>query len=298
MQNNVILHADDFGLTAGITRDLLEEIDKGSLRSVSVVPNGYDFEHAVKELKERSGIRISIHLNLCEGYPVLPSTQVGRLVDGRGLFNESFLSLWSRFLFAGREEKVELGYQIKLEFKAQIERVCEALSIARGDILIDGHQYFHLIPPIFKIVQELHTEYRFSCIRIPYEPFFICTNGEGFLRSYLGPNLVKHLLLKFLSILQKPSLQKAGILSNKCLIGILFSGRMSTSSVRSALSCVSPNDDDRVVEIVFHPGRATVDEGRYWEGRPSLRAFYTSPARNHERAVLRELFQSHGGEYA
>ncbi len=44
----IIVHADDFGLTAGINRGIVKAFKNGILTSTSLMPNGEAFEDAVR----------------------------------------------------------------------------------------------------------------------------------------------------------------------------------------------------------------------------------------------------------
>jgi len=81
-----IIHADDYGLTKGITDHILSTFDHGILNSTSIIANGLAFDYAIEEIKKRPELRLSIHLNLVEGSPILPLEEVSMLVDKQGDF--------------------------------------------------------------------------------------------------------------------------------------------------------------------------------------------------------------------
>jgi hypothetical protein len=55
-----IIHADDCGLSAGITEAILACFDHGWLRRTSVVVNGDGWGHAVAELRRRPTLGVSL----------------------------------------------------------------------------------------------------------------------------------------------------------------------------------------------------------------------------------------------
>jgi len=65
-----IIHADDCGLSAGITNAIVACYDGGWLRRTSVIVNGDGWQHAVEELRRRPNLAVSLHLNLFEGRPL------------------------------------------------------------------------------------------------------------------------------------------------------------------------------------------------------------------------------------
>ena len=77
-----IIHADDFGLSRGITDSILDCFDHGALNSTSI----YAFDYAVQEYKKRPGLRMSVHLNLVDGTPLLFAYKLRILVDKKAIF--------------------------------------------------------------------------------------------------------------------------------------------------------------------------------------------------------------------
>jgi len=45
----IIVSADDFGLSDGITTTILDAVDHGIVTSVSIIRNGYGFDRALRE---------------------------------------------------------------------------------------------------------------------------------------------------------------------------------------------------------------------------------------------------------
>ena len=72
-----IIHADDFGLSRGITDSIL---DCWALNSMSI----YAFDYVMQEYKKRPGLRI--HLNLVDGTPLLFAYKLSTLVDKKAIF--------------------------------------------------------------------------------------------------------------------------------------------------------------------------------------------------------------------
>ena len=102
MSLTILLSADDFGLTEGISRSILEAHDEGVLNGVSVLANGHFFDEAVAEARRRPDLRLSVHLNLVEGMALSD--------PGRPL-RHSFLSLW-RAKTVPEKVRTELAAQV------------------------------------------------------------------------------------------------------------------------------------------------------------------------------------------
>jgi len=169
---------------------------------------------------------------------------------------------------------------------AQIAKVREELG-SDLPVRVDSHQHYHMIPFVFEALLELRERSSISYVRLPREPFFRCGPGTRSWANYLGPNLLKHLLLNGLSRSRGPRLAAAGIDHCHTLIGVLFTGNMGEAAVRSAMARVPRNGRNGMVEVLFHPGGARPGEETLWAGRPDLAQYYLSPWRHRERETVK-----------
>ena len=276
-----IVHADDCGLSEGTTDAIMACHDGGWLRRTSVVANGTAWEHAVRALRRRESLPVVLHLNLFEGAPLSSPAEVDRLVDRRGHFCRGFAALWARGL-AGADAR-RIRAQIRLELRRQIERFLEAFA-ARGPLSVDGHVHYHVLPPVFEELLELSDEYRIAAIRLPDEPLY----WPRTLRAPSPPpgNVAKNIVLKALCRRARPALQERSIGTTDAFIGVLGTGAMSLAHVRAGLEHLRRAGASGTVEILFHPGRARLDEASLWSNRPELRAIYRSADREREAELL------------
>ena len=149
------VHADDIGISRGVTDAIVRCIDHGAVRSVSLIPNGVDFDHAVEALRARTDVAVSVHLNVIEGRA---------LTGGRQL----------RLTFGGLLARVPSF--VAEEFAAQVKRVREALP---GRALrLDSHGHVHHIPAVFRIVRDL-CRANGAAMRLVREPAFFVPSPSG-----------------------------------------------------------------------------------------------------------------------
>lgn len=86
MNRGLIVNADDFGVTAGVSRGILDAVRHGIVRSTTAMvnlPGEADLDADAASLR---GLGIGLHLNLTWGRPVAPADRVASLVDGDGRF--------------------------------------------------------------------------------------------------------------------------------------------------------------------------------------------------------------------
>ena len=276
-----ILHADDCGLSEGITDTILACHDHGWLRRTSVVVNRASWEHAVAALRRRPHLPVSLHLNLFEGTPLSPPKEVDLLVDSRGRFCRGFAALWAHGLAGKRATR--LRAQLRVEMRRQIECFLAAFA-DRGPLSVDGHIHYHLLPPVFSELLSLCSEYPIDTIRLPREPLYWPLMA-GAPRPAMV-NVAKNVVLRMLSRRATPALTSRSLKTTEAFVGVLGTGAMSLAHVRAALEHLHRSGTTGTVEILFHPGRARHDEASLWSDRPELRAFYLSANRDREAELL------------
>lgn len=105
----LIVNADDFGLTNGVSRGILEAHQRGIVTSTTVLVNRNIDPALVEELKV-SNLGIGLHANLTLGSPVSDPRRVPSLVDGEGKFVRDARVVAARV--KPEEARIELGAQI------------------------------------------------------------------------------------------------------------------------------------------------------------------------------------------
>ena len=158
----LIINADDFGLSEGINRGIVESFIAGALRSTSIMVGMPAFEDAVQHSRiAGDSLGVGLHFTLTSGRPL---TRSPSLVDEKtGEFLRVPALLWRACTghLSGRE--------VADECAAQIAR-------ARGAGLrlthLDGHHHVHLFPVVRDAVRRVVGAEGIGVVRRPVEPFF------------------------------------------------------------------------------------------------------------------------------
>jgi predicted glycoside hydrolase/deacetylase ChbG (UPF0249 family) len=133
----LIVNADDYGWSRGITDGILKAHHDGIVTSTSMMVNRPAGEYALAQLPSAPKLGVGIHLTLSDGSPVLPACEVPTLVDTEGKFycGAEVLRRLKKRMFSALE--------IEAEFRAQIRWMKE-----RGitPTHADSHQHLHLYP--------------------------------------------------------------------------------------------------------------------------------------------------------
>ena len=271
--------ADDYGISSSSNARIKECLKNGVLNKISILPNGNvsDFSELILE----KNIKLSLHLNLIEGYPLSKNEDISLLVTDKGNFKYSFIGLFFLSFFGNRHL---LEKQLYNEIKAQID-FWKNKTGEKNPILIDSHQHTHMIPLVFKTLMRVITEEKVAVeyIRIPNEPILPYIKSPSLYLKFSPVGLVKQWLLKFLNFINRKELKKFNIKS-AAVMGILFSGQLSKDKINKLLPYYLQQNKN--IEIVLHPGYLERGEALIDGCKPSFEKFYYSKWRRVEYNTL------------
>jgi hopanoid biosynthesis associated protein HpnK len=231
----LIVNADDFGLTPGVNRGVLRAFQNGIVTSASLLVVGSAFEEAVVLARANPGLDIGLHLALVEERAVLGREMLPTLVDETGRFPRTSGEFFRR-AFLGR---INWG-EVEREIAAQIARFQKTgLRLSH----INSHQHLHMFPPVFRIVRRLTREMDNLWIRNPMGPWR--KSPDVRMRRWvqrLGLNLTC-LSVRRLYGSSLPDMPDG-------LYGFEVGGCLT----RSALQQIARRIPDGVYELICHPG--------------------------------------------
>jgi len=157
----LVVNADDLGLTVGVNDGIFDAQELGILTSASLFANAPATEDAIRRVRSRASLGVGVHLALVDGTPTLPARSVPTLVTGDGRFRPS----WRPFIVACLRHQVSLD-DVERELTAQIERIHGAGIVPTH---LDAHKHVHAYPPVFAIVARLAARFGIPVVRVPYE---------------------------------------------------------------------------------------------------------------------------------
>lgn len=149
-RTRLIVNADDYGMSRGITDGILTAHRYGLLTSTSMMVNMPASEYALDRLAKFPHLGVGIHLNICAARPILPPAEIRSLVGADGRFHAPAVMI--RRLCTGRA----IGREIYAEFRAQI-RWMKNRGITPTHA--DSHHHMHLYPAaVFPFAHALKSE--------------------------------------------------------------------------------------------------------------------------------------------
>ncbi len=262
----LIVNADDFGLTSGVNRAIMELHGAGLVTSTSLMARADATEEAIDFAARAPALGVGCHVVLVDGEPVLPRDQIPTLVDRKtGHFPNSLATFLHR-LFTGRIRMAEM----EAEMAAQI-----AFLQRRGIRLthVDTHKHTHVFSPVLRPLLRAARAAGVRAIRNPFEPHWStrATRRAHWMR------LAQVGALRWLEPASRRIIEEAGFATTSGTVAVAGTGILDAATLRSLLRSLP----DGAWELVTHPGYNDADLDRQ---RTRLRG-----TRDVERAALTAL---------
>jgi chitin disaccharide deacetylase len=235
----LIINADDFGLSSGANRGIIKAWQEGILTSASLMVGGQAFEEAVDLAHENPDLQVGLHLTLVQGRAVVTKQGLPALADANGDFGNDPVLAGMRYYFIKPLKK-----QLRAEIEAQIRRCVDAgIRLSH----VDGHLNIHMHPVVFDILCELMPKYGIESFRLSRENLSanLAADRERVVGKCADAFIFASLAKRCRSRLDRLGISYAGEVK-----GLLNSGRMTEDYLLKALDSVG----DGLTEIYFHPG--------------------------------------------
>jgi len=238
---NLIVNADEFGLTKAVSKGILEAFYNGIVTNTTMMVNMPSSEHAFQLIKKNADLKVGVHLNITDGRPVLFPNKIKTLVDKKGFFLD-LRTLLIRII----SKKINYG-EVENEFRAQVKKALDqGIKITH----LDGHRHIHMYPPILKRAIRVAQEVGVNKMRYSYEPFSLYLIDNLFSFSFIKKGIVS-----FYSLLCKNLLIEDKIAFNEYFLGMSQLGAQNSDmTFKKILHLVKHGN----TELICHP--AYIDE--------------------------------------
>lgn len=272
----LVVNADDLGMTSGINRAISEAHRGGIVTSASLLANGAAFDDALAQLRQCPNLSVGLHVNLTQGRP-LGAGAKSSLVDRHGCF-------YARGMLAMR---LSVGAVSMEDVEAEID--AQAQRAVRAGIRLthfDSHEHVHLhplvAPALVKVARRMNVGWiRFKDQR-PMLPALLREAGLLHLSDH-----ARHVVVMLASRLSMSGDSAAPV--RRWVVG---APQLLRASPRHLFGALVRSIEGGVTEWVCHPGYA--DE--------QLRALIAAAPANWRQAELmlltdpecKELLQAAG----
>jgi hopanoid biosynthesis associated protein HpnK len=247
----LIVNADDFGLTAGVNRAIVETHTGGIVSSATLMANGAAFDDAVERARAAPTLSVGCHVVLVDGTPVSEPDAVDTLLAIRSAEPDKFHSrlpaVAARAVFGGFDPD-----QLVEEITAQIRTI---QSAGLEPTHLDTHKHTHVFPEILAALVRAARICGVPALRNPFVPVAAvrATQFAGKLRLWKRYGQVR--MLRSFARQFRVKVRRAGLLTPDGIVGVVETGSFNTSLLRQALT----NLPEGTWELVCHPGYDDAD---------------------------------------
>jgi hopanoid biosynthesis associated protein HpnK len=250
----LIINADDFGLTAGVNRAIVEAHEGGIVTSATLMANGQAFDEAVSLAQSRPRLGVGCHIVLVDGAPLLRQSATHSLLDpgrsntGALRFREG-IGKFAALALLGRLVPDE----IEAEAAAQIGKL-QSSGIAVTHL--DSHKHTHMFPQVFKPVLRAARACGVKAIRNPFERISGSQLGSQLAaRPRLWRRGIEVGILRGLVRQFREAVRHAEMITPDGTFAIVVTGALDERLLRGMLEHLP----DGVWELVCHPGYNDAD---------------------------------------
>jgi len=241
----LIINADDFGLTAGVNRAIVEAHEGGIVTSATLMANGQAFDEAVSLAQSRPRLGVGCHIVLVDGAPLVRETATDSLLDPRSRtagaprFREG-ISKFAALALTGRLAPDE----IEAEAVAQIGKL-QSSGIAVTHL--DSHKHTHVFPQVFRPLLRAAQACGVRAVRNPFERVrgSQLVARPGLWRRWIEVGILGSLARQF-----REAVRQARVTTPDGTFAIVVTGALDERLLRRMLEHLP----DGTWELVCHPG--------------------------------------------
>jgi hopanoid biosynthesis associated protein HpnK len=239
----LIINADDFGLTEGVNRAIVEAHERGVVTSATLMANGRAFEDAVHRARAASRLSMGCHIVLADGSPLLSASQVRSLLDSPDANSAHFRETWSRFAWAAIRQRL-VPEEIEAEAIAQIRRLQSAgITVSH----FDTHKHTHLFPRVLRPLLRAATACGVRALRNPFGPiqWSLLARWPGLGQRWLASATLQGWAQQF-----RLSVKEANLITPDGTLGIVATGALD----ERLFAWIVQHVPEGTWEFVCHPG--------------------------------------------
>jgi hopanoid biosynthesis associated protein HpnK len=235
----LIINVDDFGLTRGVNRAVVELHQAGVLSSATLMAQAPATEDAIELALAMPSLGVGCHVVLVDGEPVSNPSTIRTLIDPEtGRFHADLRTFLSRLLL-GRIRPAD----IQAEAAAQI-----ALLKSRGIPLthIDTHKHTHMFPAVLRPLLRAALALGMRTVRNPFEPAWSRhATPHASVARRMQVSVLQSLEPAFRRIVDEHRFT-----TTDGALGVLATGTLEAGAINSLLRSIP----DGTWELVTHPG--------------------------------------------
>lgn len=243
MASRLILNADDFGLTPGINRAVVDLHRAGALSSATLMATGGAFKDAIACAQTSPTLGVGCHVVFVDGTPVSAPTSIPTLIGPDG---KRFRTSLVHFACAARLGAIDPADLVR-EATAQVEKLQHA---GLQPTHLDTHKHTHCLPLVARALVEVARRCQVGAMRHPFEPAWsVAVSKASPLRR-----LQVHALSSYKASFRALLAASPGAIATAGTLGIAATGTLDAEVLRATLARAAMHAGDATYELCCHPG--------------------------------------------
>jgi len=241
----LIINADDFGLTSGVNRAIVEGNRSGTVTSATLMANAQASAAAIELAKAQPTLKTGCHVVLIDGVPL--SANLTSLTNGPSRFHSSL----KQFALAAVRKQIA-AEEIEREVTAQLGKIQSAgITLTH----VDSHKHTHMFPHVLRPVLRAARACGIQAVRNPFEPlrswpFRMMAGTPGLWLRSAGVMAFQMFASEF-----RQAIKEAGMVSTDGTVGIAVTGKLDQQILLRILKALP----EGTWELVCHPGYSDAD---------------------------------------
>ncbi len=237
----LIINADDFGLTYGINRAIVEAHQHGIVTSATLMANSSAFDEACQLAKSQASLSTGCHVVLLDGKPLLDPARLPSLVETKN--GNSFRNGVSGFALRALSGRIDSD-QVEIETTAQIRKLqSHAIQVSH----LDTHKHTHMFGSVLTGILRAARICGVQAIRNPFE---VIAANFAYAQRRLWKRYAQVKTLRGLSGSFRRAVVRAGLRTPDGTLGIVATGHLNPDLFRA----IAENMPEGTWEFVCHPG--------------------------------------------
>ncbi len=241
----LIVNADDFGLTSGVNRAIVEGNRSGIVTSATLMANAKATDAAIDLAKAQPSLKTGCHIVLIDGVPLtanLPSLTVG---------SQRFRSSLKQFAVAAIRKQIS-AEEIQKEAEAQVRKMqSSGITLTH----LDSHKHTHMFPHVLRPLLRAAKACGIRAIRNPFEPLRSWPVGMVLGAPGLWLRSAGVMTFQMFAAEFRRAVKEEGMISTNGTVGIAVTGMLDQKKLSQILEALP----DGTWELVCHPGYSDFD---------------------------------------
>ncbi|HWR35071.1 MAG TPA: ChbG/HpnK family deacetylase [Clostridia bacterium] len=270
----LIVNADDFGLTAGVNRAIVECHERGVVTSTTLMATGARFEEAVAlagKITTDNRLSIGCHVVLVDGTPCLQPSSLPTLTA-----NGSLRRKLGDFAMAAIRKQISEA-EIEAEALAQFRKLQNAgVRLSH----FDAHKHAHMFPGVVRPLLRAAQACGIRAVRNPFEsarplPLRLLVTSRNLWTRYAEVAVLRRWLRPFQRLVND-----YGLRTTDGSLGVVVTGVLSEQLLEVIIAAMP----EGTWELVCHPGYndaelALASTRLLWSRATELQVLTSSAAR-------------------